>query len=82
MCYREDETADFVGLQRIEGTVGERSGSFVLTSNGTFDGKVAAGEMRVVDGSGTGELAGIEGGGSFSAPLGSEAAVELDYSIA
>ena len=81
MCYREDQTADFVGLQRVEGTVGERSGSFVLTSNGTFDGKVAAGEMRVVDGSGTGELEGIEGSGSFSAPLGSEAAVELDYSL-
>jgi hypothetical protein len=82
MCYRADQTADFVGLQRVEGSVGERSGSFVLTSNGTFDGKVAAGDMRVVDGSGTGELEGITGSGSFSAPLGSEATVELDYSVA
>ena len=82
MCYREDQTADFVGLQRIEGSVGDRNGSFVLTSNGTFDGKVAAGEMRVVDGSGTGDLAGISGDGSFSAPLGCEASVELDYSVA
>ena len=82
MCYREDQTADFVGLQRIEGSVGDRNGSFVLTSNGTFDGKIAAGEMRVVEGSGTGDLAGISGDGSFSAPLGSEASVELDYSVA
>ena len=81
MCYREDETADFVGLQRFEGNLGERSGTFVLTSNGTFDGKVAAGEMRIVDGSGTGDLAGIEGRGSFSAPHGGDAALELDYSI-
>ena len=81
MCYREDRTADFVGLQRVEGTLGERQGSFVATSNGTFDGKVAAGEMRIVDGSGTGELEGIAGGGSFSAPLGNEATVELDYSL-
>ena len=29
MCYRADETADFVGLQRIDGTVGGRRGSFV-----------------------------------------------------
>ena len=81
MCYRADKTADFVGLQRIDGTVGGRRGSFVLTSNGTFDGKVAAGEMRVVEGSGNGELAGISGAGSFSAPLGDQAAVELDYEL-
>jgi len=81
MCYRPDKTADFVGLQRVEGSVGGRSGAFVLTSNGTFDGERAAGEMRVVDGSGTGELAGISGSGSFDAPLGSEASVELEYEV-
>jgi len=37
--------------------------------------------MRVVDGSGTGELAGISGSGSFDAPLGSEASVELEYEV-
>jgi hypothetical protein len=82
MCYREDQTADFVGLQRFEGSLGARTGSFVLTSNGTFDGKIAAGEMRIVDGSGTGELAGIEGGGAFSAPHGGNATIDLDYLIA
>jgi Protein of unknown function (DUF3224) len=61
--------------------IGERRGNFVLTSNGSFDGKVAAGEMRVVEGSGSGELEGIAGTGSFSAPLGSEARVELEYSL-
>jgi hypothetical protein len=29
MCYRPDQTADFVGLQRIVGRLGDRSGSFV-----------------------------------------------------
>ena len=81
MCYRPDQTADFVGLQRISGRVGEREGSFVLTSNGTFDGKVAAGEMVIVEGSGDGDLAGITGRGSFSAPHGTRATVELDYEI-
>jgi hypothetical protein len=81
MCYRPDKTADFVGLQQISGRLGDREGSFVLTSNGTFDGKVAAGDMVVVEGSGDGDLAGISGSGSFSAPHGTEASIELDYEI-
>lgn len=81
MCYRPDQTADFVGMQRISGRVGDREGSFVLTSNGAFDGKVAAGDMVVVEGSGDGDLAGITGSGSFSAPHGSEATIELDYQV-
>jgi hypothetical protein len=81
MCYRPDKTADFVGLQQISGKVGDREGSFVLTSNGTFDGKVAAGDMVVVAGSGEGDFAGITGTGSFSAPHGSEATIELEYEV-
>jgi hypothetical protein len=79
MCYREDKTADFVGFQRITGRIGERSGSFVVESTGAFDGKVASGPLAIVQGSGTGELAGIVGQGEFSAPLGGEPSVSLDY---
>ena len=81
MCYRPDETADFVGLQQVDGKLGDRSGSFVLRTSGTFDGQVAKGELVVVSGSGTGELDGIDGRGEFNAPLGSEAYVSLDYDI-
>jgi hypothetical protein len=79
MCYREDKTADFVGFQRIVGRVGERSGSFVFESTGAFDGKEAAGPITIVRGSGTGDLAGITGSGTFSAPMGGEPSVSLDY---
>ena len=80
MSYRPDETAEFVGLQRIDGRIGERSGSFVLLqSAGVFDGKEARGELSVVPGSGTGELRGLRGEGEFSAPLHSEADFRLDY---
>jgi hypothetical protein len=79
MCYREDKTADFLGFQRITGRVGDRSGSFVFQSTGAFDGKVAAGPIKIVQGSGTGELAGIVGAGEFSAPMGGEPSVSLDY---
>jgi hypothetical protein len=79
MCYREDKTADFVGLQRFVGRLGERSGSFVMQTRGTFDGTEARGRLEVVERSGTEELAGITGSGAFAAPIGPKASVELDY---
>jgi Protein of unknown function (DUF3224) len=82
MCYRADDTADFVGLQRIAGRLGERSGSFVLRTTGTFDGTEAKGDWSVVRGSGTGELAGVRGEGEFSAPVGGEPSIRLEYEVA
>jgi Protein of unknown function (DUF3224) len=80
MCYRPDKTADFVGIQRISGALGERSGSFVLLqSDGTFDGKIAKGELSVATGSGTDGLRGLHGKGEFSAPFGSTASITLEY---
>jgi uncharacterized protein DUF3224 len=81
MCYREDKTADFVGLQRFVGRLGSRSGSFVMRTQGTFDGEKAAGELSVVPGSGTEELGGITGAGAFLAPHGSTPSVDLDYDL-
>ena len=81
MRYRADETAEFVGLQQLDGSVGGRSGSLTMRSVGTFDGKVAAGTLEVIEGSGTGELTGVSGTGSFSAPAGDEAEVTLDYDL-
>jgi hypothetical protein len=79
MCYRPDETAEFVGLQRIDGRLGGRTGSFVLLqTDGSFDGTEAKGQLSVVPGSGTGELSGLRGQGQFSAPRASEASMTLD----
>jgi hypothetical protein len=79
MWYRADKTADFAGYLRVDGGVGDRSGTLVFQSTGAFDGKEAAGPLEIVPGSGTGELAGITGRGTFSAPLGGEPSVSLDY---
>ncbi|MBA2316146.1 MAG: DUF3224 domain-containing protein [Chloroflexi bacterium] len=81
MCYRPDGTADFVGLQEIDGTVEGRRGSVVVTSIGVFDGERARGRWEVVAGSGTGELAGIEGSGGFDAPHEGQATFELEWRI-
>ena len=81
MAYRPDGTAHFVGLQRITGTVDERKGTVVLETIGDFDGKVARWTATVVEGSGSGDLEGLTGAGTFEAPMGSTATFELDLTF-
>jgi hypothetical protein len=81
MCYRPDKTATFVGLQRLSGRLGDREGSFVVESHGTFDGELARGRWTIVPGSGTDELGDIQGEGAWEAPHGPEATFELDYDL-
>jgi hypothetical protein len=82
MCYRPDGTADWVGMQRIVGTLNNRSGSFVVRNVGTFDGTRAAGDWSVVPGSATDELEGLRGHGRMEAPFGSRATFVLEYELA
>jgi hypothetical protein len=70
MAYSPDDTATFVGIERISGTVGGRSGSLVLQHVGAFADGAATAELTVV--SGAGELDGVGGDGDFRAdPSGS-----------
>ena len=82
MCYLPDKTATFVGLQRIEGSVGGHAGSFVMHAVGVHDGMQSKASWSIVAGSGTGELAGIIGEGSFHAPGGPRATYNLEYQLA
>lgn len=61
MFYRADGTSSYVTLMHITGTLGGRAGSFVLQGHGTYDSTIARGQSDVVEGSGTGELAGLTG---------------------
>ena len=81
MCYLPDTSATFVGLQRIEGSVGGHAGTFVMQAVGVHNGKQSTARWSVVAGSGTGELAGIRGEGSFHAPSGPKASYDLEYTI-
>jgi Protein of unknown function (DUF3224) len=83
MFYREDGTATFTGLQRMEGRLGDRAGSFVLLADGTFDGAEAKTGWQVLDGSGTGDLRGLRGSGSSVAGSGPDAALTFifDYDL-
>jgi hypothetical protein len=79
MSYAADDDATFVGLMRVTGKLGDREGSVVLTSTGTFDGAVAKGPLTVLQGFGS--LAGITGSGELVAPLAGEPSVTLEYEL-
>jgi Protein of unknown function (DUF3224) len=74
-----DDDASFVGLERVSGRVGDRSGTFVLQDQGTLEGTTVSGRWFVVPGSGTAQLEGLRGEGGFTAQLGEGADVTLDY---
>lgn len=81
MAYTDPKTAAFVGLQRVVATIAGKRGSFLLETTGDFDGKIARGDWSIIAGSGTDELAGINGAGVFEAPHGSRATYRLEYEL-
>jgi hypothetical protein len=74
-----DGSASFVGIERVTGELGGRSGTFLLQDAGTVRDNIVSGDWFVVPGSGTGQLAGLRGEGGFRADLGESAQVTLDY---
>jgi uncharacterized protein DUF3224 len=67
MTYLPDGSAVFTGYQRFVGRVGSREGSFIFRHGGRFANGIATDTWEVVQGSGTGDLAGISGRVEFSA---------------
>ena len=82
MCYRADGTAEYIGYLNVDGSLDGRSGGFVVSTSGAFDGEVASGPWTIVEGSGRGELSGIRGSGSFDSPHGGTATYRLTYQVA
>jgi hypothetical protein len=76
---RPDESASFVGIERVSGKIGGASGGFVLQDQGTIEGNSVSGTWFVVPGSGFGGLLGLRGEGDFLADLGKDATFTLDY---
>jgi Protein of unknown function (DUF3224) len=61
MHYTSDGASTYIGMLAVDGRLDGRQGSFVLMGNGTYDGTTARLDFSIVEGSGTGELAGIRG---------------------
>lgn len=73
-------TGPYTGFELVTAGVGGREGSFVLAASGEHTGGVARTQVRIVDGSGTGALAGITGTGSYAADA-MQYTMELDYEL-
>jgi len=79
-CY-VDGQARLVGLQRVAGVVGGNDGAFVIEATSDHDGKQSSGTWRILDGTGSGELVGISGSGTFEATGGRTVRYRLDYEL-
>jgi hypothetical protein len=75
-----DDSAGYVALERVTGTLHGRSGSFVLQHNGLMTRGVPSLTIMVVPDSGTGELAGLAGTMSLIID-GEQHAYDLDYTL-
>ena len=82
MVYRPDKTAEYSGVQVINGTIGTRKGSFALLIKGEYNGMQAVTKWAVVEGAAKGALKGLTGTGSYSAPEGSTGKYTLTYDVA
>jgi len=81
MMYRNDGSATFVGLERVVGRIGSKSGTFVLQRLGVFESGQAKESYSVIPGSATGDLRGLRGDGSSAVGHGTEHPFTLDYEL-
>ncbi|NUT97554.1 MAG: DUF3224 domain-containing protein [Saccharothrix sp.] len=79
MDYPDDSSCRAVGYEVVTGTLGGRSGSFVLEHTGGFRDGVASGTFTVV--SASGELAGLTGSGTITWHMGEPGTYTFDYEI-
>jgi len=82
MMYRSDGSATFVGLERVVGRIGGKTGAFVLQRTGLFEGGQAKESYSVIPGSATGDLQGLVGDGHSAVGHGMEHPFTLTYELA
>jgi len=81
MMYRSDGSATFVGLERVVGQIGGKTGTFVLQRTGVFEGGLAKESYSVIPGSATDLLRGLRGEGSSAVGHGLEHPFTLEYEL-
>ncbi len=73
-------SAGYVALERVEGTLSGRAGSFVLQHSGTMERGAQSLSITVVPDSGAGELAGLAGRMNIAFAEGRHS-YEFDYTL-
>jgi hypothetical protein len=81
MCYRPDGTAVYAGIQRVQGELAGVEGSFVVRADGEYAGGEARSRWHIIEGSGTGGLAGLTGSGEAVATATPPGSFPLDYDL-
>jgi hypothetical protein len=72
LAYDAQGMGTFSGYEVLSGTVSGKAGGFILATVGSFTPNGIEARWAIVDGSGTGELEGITGTGSYLLPWGSQ----------
>ena len=75
------QPAAYAGIERFTGAVKGRSGGFVLQHNAGGEAGVPWMTWKIVETSGTGDLAGIRGEGQIIVGPGGEHSYTLDYEL-
>lgn len=75
------DSAGYVALERVDGALDGRRGSFVLQHSSTMARGVATQSITVVPDSGTGELAGLAGSMTIEIAAGGAHSYVFDYSL-
>jgi hypothetical protein len=81
MQYPTAETCHYSGYLVLEGALGGRKGQFVIYEVGDWTNGVAASKWQIVEGSGTDELAGLSGSGSYEAQHDKTVHYALEYRL-
>jgi hypothetical protein len=76
----DDGPLAYVALERVDGVLDGRAGAFVLRHVGTITAGGPVLDLSVVEGSATGELAGLSGSGAIE-HTDDGARLELDYEL-
>lgn len=81
MQYPTAETCHYSGYLVMDGKLDGKAGQFIIYEVGDWTNGVAASRWQIVAGSGTGELKGITGQGSYAAEHDKTVHYELSYEI-
>ncbi|MGE7933847.1 DUF3224 domain-containing protein [Viridibacillus arvi] len=78
-CYLADGSATVFGFEQFTGSLGDRSGTFVLEHVGKFENGVLTSKRNVVIGSCTGDLIGLKGEVNFQTGSAEQFTITLEY---